>query len=88
MRKFIVVTDIYSRGGSDPLEMDLVLAIDENELARGLMEEPEERINEWLDADGRTPLQVLKEINGDGMNGYLIKELLPDGTLGKSLLED
>ncbi len=73
MRKFIVVTEPYTRYGcSEPLQVRLIEAEDPDALA--LIIEPS-----LSGASDYSPLEQLEEMNGDGADYHLIHELAPSG---------
>lgn len=89
-RKFIVACDEYGGfSGGGPLTVDLYEAGDLDDLILNVLQEAV-RPEDWDDDDGKypcpSPTKYLQDANGDGMNFYIIKELLPDGTLGPELI--
>ncbi len=73
MRTFIVVTEVSDRCDSGELKLELHLAKSLDDLLF--------KLEEW---DGT--VDEFRQGNGDGGNYYLVKELLPDGTLSAELL--
>jgi hypothetical protein len=76
-RTFVACIDVYARGPG-PLKLELVHAQDLDDCIRklepGLAPSPENA--ELWEGPAPTPTEWLKEANGDGMNAYIIKELV------------
>lgn len=81
MAKFIVVCEEYERHGPGQISLTLHDAPDLETVVLAL--EDIDPADEEGDYDA---VEWLKQSNGDGMNFYIIKELLPDGTLSDDLL--
>jgi hypothetical protein len=76
MRTFIVLVEQYERWGGGNLDVRLVKAKDLNDLALKL--EPELIAPSEEEEEPNEPWAELMEANGDGMNYYLVKELVGD----------
>ena len=76
MRKFIVATEVYERYGLGEIKLDLYEVKDLDDLARRL--EPDLIGEEEKESDlpERRPWSLLCDSMGDGMNYYLVKELV------------
>ncbi len=79
MKTYIVVREEYEREGHTPLEVSLHKAKNLLELVKKL--EPC-----FFEEGTYDPVQEFIEENGDGMDGYIIKELLPNNTLSEDLV--
>ncbi len=80
-RTFIVAKEEYEQCGIGALTLEIVKAPTLDALALKLW-----GVGEGEEGAKNCTLEALAEGNGDGMACFLVRELLPDGTLGDSLL--
>jgi hypothetical protein len=81
-RRFIVYKEPYDRGFTSAGDMTLRKAKDLDTLIRDLEPEMTKELLPHM-----SPTDWLEQASGEGFDYYLIKELLPDGTLSEDLLQ-
>lgn len=86
-KTFIIAGEEYTRFGDGEYILKSIQAESLDECIRKLEPELCPPAEECNDKTGwKSPTHWLRESNGDGMNGYAIKELRPDGSLSENLL--
>ncbi len=85
MKTFLVVKLEYTRGMDDLPTLELVRAVSLDDCLVELLGWGTEEVIQAR-AEYPSVTEAIREQNGEGMDWYMIKELLPDGTLSKDLL--